>query len=279
MEDQLASIHLPLEWLVEARDAYDEKWNSELEYTTPDNLAQQTLTEQHSQFASWLLASLHTSGPCGELSSKLETSVMTRALHEVGGIKMPLPPVLSPKIIGWTLGSVIGRRGNDLPVVPALVPSDENIQMAFEGLVEHVLAIQGMDEPWPEMMQTAMYWRGYGLAEALRPDAGSGGPALKQLRLEAFSTMASAERVEVGNHLDKFNGRRNALSHIADDQSRTRFIDVIDEIRQSSGVDLTMRAMTQFVFSDVARAAREQPPPVVRRGAWEVMEHEIQVWI
>lgn len=278
LEDQLSSVHLPLEWLAEAGDAYNAKWTYDLEYLTPDSVAQFALTEQHSQFATWLLAGLHAGGACGELSAKLEAMVMTRALAEVDGIRTPLPPVLSPKIIGWTLGSVIGRKGSDLPVAPALLPFDENVRVAFEGLIEHVLAIQGMSQPWPEMMQTAMYWRGYGLAEALRPKEGEGARALKQLRLETFSTMAFAERVEVGKHLDNFNGRRNALSHVTDDQSRPRFVDVIDEVRQSSGIDLTMRAMTQFVFHDVARTAREYPPAVVRQGAWEAMEREIHVW-
>lgn len=278
LEDQLASIHLPLEWLAEAGEAYNRKWTSDLDYLISDNVDQLALTEQHSQFATWLLAGLHAGGACGELSSRLETMVMARALDEVEEIQTPLPPVLSPTIIGWTLGSVIGRRGNDLPVAPALLPSDENVRAAFEGLIEHVIAIQGMEQPWPEMMQTAMYWRGYGLAEALRPQLGAGGPALKQLRLETLSTMAYAERVEVGKHLDNFNARRNALSHITDDQSRPRFVEVIDEVRQSSGIELTMRAMTQFVFHDVARAAREHPPAVVRQGAWEAMEREIHVW-
>ncbi|WP_139146570.1 hypothetical protein [Arthrobacter sp. SW1] len=278
LEEQLASINLPLDWLAEAGDAYNAKWTSDLEYLTPDSVAQCALSEQHSQFATWLLAGLHASGACGELSANLEATVMTRALSEVDGIPTPLPPVLSPKIIGWALGSVIGREGSDLPVAPALSPSDENVRAAFEGLIEHVLAIQGMSEPWPEMMQTAMYWRGYGLAEALRPEESTGGLALKRLRLETFSSMAYAEGLTIGKHLDSFNGRRNALSHITDDPSRPRFVDVIDEVRQSSDIDLTMRAMTQFVFYDVARVAREHPPAVVRQGAWESMEREIHVW-
>lgn len=278
LEEQLALIHLPHEWLAEAGDAYNAKWTFDLECLRSDSVAEFALAEQHSQFATWLLGGLHASGPCGELSAKLEGMVLSRAMAEVDGIPTPLPPVLSPKIIGWTLGSVIGREGNDLPVAPALSPSDENVRAAFEGLVEHVLAIQGMSTPWPELMQTAMYWRGYGLAEALRPELGSGGPALKRLRLETFSTMAYAESLAIGKHLDSFNARRNALSHITDDQSRPRFIDVIDDVCQSSDIDLTMRAMTQFVFHDVAREAREHPPAVIRPGAWETMERDIHIW-
>lgn len=278
LEDQLASIHLTLGWLDEAADAYDRKWNADLAYLTPADVADYALSEQHSQFATWVLSGLYASGACAELATNLATSVTTRALGDVDELKGPLPPALSPTIIGWTLGSIIGIKGSDIPVAPAVRPSDENVRAAFDGLIEHVLTLQAMPEPWPEMMQTAMYWRGYGLAEALRPDAGSGTPALNQLRRETAMSMAGAQGHVIGRHLDSFGNRRNALSHIADDQSRPRFVDVIDDERKASGIDLTMRAMTQFVFHEVTKEVRDSPPAVVRPRAWEAMEYEIQVW-
>lgn len=278
LEDHLASVHLTLGWLDEAADAYDRKWNADLAYLTPADVADYALSEQHSQFATWVLSGLYASGACAELATNLATSVTTRALGDVDELKGPLPPVLSPTIIGWTLGSIIGIKGSDIPVAPAVRPSDENVRVAFDGLIEHVLTLQAMPEPWPEMMQTAMYWRGYGLAEALRPEADSGGPALAQLRRETVTSMASARSHEIGRHLDTFGQRRNALSHIADDPRRPRFIDVIDDERKSSGIDLTMRAMTQFVFHEVTKVVRDRPPAVVRPRAWETMEYEILVW-
>lgn len=279
LEDQLASIHLPLEWLGEAADAYDRKWRADLSYLMPNAVEDYALSAQHSQFATWVLSGLYASGACADLAANLEAAVTARALDDVEELQAPLPPVLSPTVIGWTLGSIVGIAGNDTPIMPALPPADENVCAAFDGLIEHVLALQTMSEPWPEMMQTAMYWRGYGLAEALRPEAGTGGRALNELRLATATSMAGAQGHQIKRHLDTFGERRNALSHIADDQSRPRFIDVIDDERKSSGIDLTMRAMTQFVFQEVAKEVRERRPAVVRLRAWETMEQEIQVWL
>ncbi|MFK0005085.1 hypothetical protein [Paenarthrobacter sp. NPDC090522] len=278
LEDHLDFVHLPLEWLDEASEAYETKWKSDLGFVTPDSIQDVALSDQHTEFATWLLSGLRLIKSCGELSEKLETAILERALNEIEGMLLPLPPALSPTIIGWTLGSVIGRGGNDLPVVPAIWPQDANVRLAFEGLIEHVLALQEMQEPWPEMMQTAMYWRGSGLAEALRPEAGRGGLALERLRIGALSTMAEAQRHEVGRHLDDFNDRRNALSHITDDRSRLSFVDVIGELQPASSVSLTMRAMTQFVFHDLSASVREKRPKVVRQGAWESMKQEVEVW-
>lgn len=278
LEDQLATIHLSLDWLGEAADAYDRKWSSDLSYLTPSEVQTYALSEQHSQFATWVLSGLRAAGDCAELATKLQTAIMGRAFNDIPALDAPLPPVLSPAILGWTLGSVISLAGSDLPVTPAIPPSDDNVRTAFTGLVEHVRALQVMPQPWPEMMQTAMYWRGYGLAEALRPETGAGGPALKQLRLESGSSLGGELSHQIGRHLDSFGSRRNSLSHIADDQSRPRFIDVIDEVRSSSGLELTMHAMTQFVFQEVAKEVRGSRPAAVRVGAWETLEQEIHVW-
>lgn len=277
LEDQLATIHLPLDWLGEAAAAYDSKWRSDLGYLTPGDVPQYALSEQHSQFATWVLSGLYT-GDCAGLATSLQTAVTQRAFEDIPTLPAPLPPVLSPTIIGWTLGRIISPATTDLAVAPALQHHDENVRAAFAGLVEHVLALQAMPQPWPEMMQTAMYWRGYGLAEALRPETGSGGSALRQLRLESDSSLGGLLNQQIGRHLDSFGARRNTLSHIADDQGRPRFIDIVEEERNSPGLELTMRAMTQFVFQDVAKEVRITRPSVVRTGAWETLEQEIHVW-
>lgn len=279
LEDQLATIHIPLDWLGEAAAAYDQKWSSDLAYMTAGDVDSYALTEQHAQFATWVLSGLSSTGDCAELATRVQTAVTQRAFEDIPTLSAPLPPVLSPTIIGWTLGAVVSLAGSDLPVAPAIQPSDDNVRVAFTGLVEHVRALQVMPQPWPEMMQTAMYWRGYGLAEALRPEAQSGGPALTQLRLEAGSSLGGVLSQQIGRHLDSFGTRRNTLSHIADDQSRPRFVDVVDEERNSSGLDLTMRAMTQFVFREVAKEVRSTRPAVVRPGAWDTLEQEIHVWV
>lgn len=103
----------------------------------------------------------------------------------MAGLNAPLPPELSPVIVGWTLGQIIGLPPYEWPVAPATLPDDVNLRSAFLGLVHHALVLEGMAQPWPEMMQTSMYWRGYGIAEALKPDASEGSPAILQLLQEA----------------------------------------------------------------------------------------------
>lgn len=277
LEDHLATIDLPTDWLAVMAGAYGRKWDEERQFAKADNLADYALPEQHSQFATWLLAHLHSERSCGDLSTELSKVVMSRALAEIDGVELPLSPLLSPVIIGWTLGSVVSLT-DELPAVPAMWPSNENIAVAFRGLIEHVCAVQMMPLPLPEMVQTAMYWRGYGLAEALRPEAGSGSPALHRLQLEALSSMDDAHRTQVSRHLDGFGERRNALSHIADDQRRKGFTQVVDEVQESRDLHLTTRAMTQFVFYDVAQQVRQSAPSVVRKGAEEALERDLIVW-
>lgn len=277
LEDQLATINLTTDWLAEMAAAYGQKWEEDRNYVNADNLADYALPEQHSQFATWLLAHLHSESSCSDFSTELSKVVMSRALTEIDGIALPLSPQLSPVIIGWTLGSVVSSV-EDLPAVPAVWPSNENVEAAFRGLIEHVCAAQVMPQPLPEMVQTAMYWRGYGLAEALRPDENSGSPALRRLQLEALTSMEDAHRSQVSRHLDGFGERRNALSHIADSPGRKGFIQVVDEVQESRDLHLTTRAMTQFVFYDVAQQIRQSPPPVVRRGAEEGLERDLSVW-
>lgn len=277
LEDQLATVDLTTDWLAEISIAYGRKWEEQRQYATAESLDEYVLPEQHAQFATWLLAHLHSESSCGDLSTELSKVVMARALAEIDGIAFPLSPQLSPVIIGWTLGSVVSSA-EDLPAVPAVWPSDENVEVAFRGLIEHVCAVQTMPQPLPEMVQTAMYWRGYGLAEALRPEVNSGGPALRRLQLEALTSMEDAHRAQASRHIDGFGERRNALSHIADAPGRKGFIQVIDEVQESHDLHLTTRVMTQFVFYDVARQVRQSPPPVVRRGAEEVLERDLIVW-
>lgn len=277
IEDKLAEIGLPLQWLTEAATAYDRKWRADLTYLSPESLSDYALSDQHSHLATWLLSALFSRGDYSELNTRLASAVTARAFDEIDSIPAPLPPQLSPVIISWALGTINSPAGRDHPAIPVVLPSDDNVRTAFTGMIEHVQLLQTMALPWPEMMQTAMYWRGYGLAEALRPQAASGGVALQQLRREAGGTLRLINP-RLGTHLDAFGARRNALSHIADSDGRPRFIDVVEDERQQSTVELTMRAMTRFVFHEVTNEVRERRPRAVRPNCWQHLEQELQSW-
>lgn len=274
--EQLETIGLSHDWLKEASDAYSKKWSYDVEYMTPETLYDFALEAQHSEFATWLLSGLYFSGSPEGLSSELQQAVMERTLEDLPDLELPMPPELSPVVVGWTLGRVVAKSHYRLPIVPAVLPDDENAELAFSGMVEHLLALQTMIPPWPEMMCTSMYWRGYGIAEALRPEFSSGGEALSQLQREAYRSMPHRQRDNVQRHLSTFGSRRNALSHVAEMADRPSFADVVPLARQEDDVELTAQAIVQFVFQEVARQLRDRRPKVVRNGAWDDLYRELQ---
>lgn len=281
LTDRLEQVHLGIAWLSEAADSYQVKWQNDLDNNclTEESIPGSGLSVQHAEMATWILASLHRYGSCYDLQTALQSEILEDVTEPPLELQAPLPPELSPVVIGWTLGRVVGGSGHDAPVMPAIVPDDENARAAYEGLVEHVQTLQSLPEPWPEMMCTAMYWRGYGLAEALRPEYGDGHNALVQLRNESSRSMPEHLKRQVGRHLDTFGKRRNALSHIADDPRRERFVDVIESVRAGDEyLNLTMRAMSQFVFQEVARSLQERRPKSVRPGVWDNLVYDLDVW-
>lgn len=273
---RLQELNYPFEWLNDAADAYRAKWEYDLSFADADCISDFVVEQpDHALLATWLLAGLRYTGPCYELSYDLATVVLEKATGAVRDLGTPLPPSLSPVVIGWTLGQLIGSY--DLPAAPAQPPDDDNVRAAFLGLVEHVLLLQKMAEPWPEMMCMATYWRGYGLAEGMLPELNSGGPALDQLLKEARLSMDSGEYGHLHRHFQHFNRRRQAVSHIADDHSRPRYVEVIETIKDWSDLRMTVQGLTQYVFQEVSKSlADSRIPSSLRRDPWAHLLPEIR---
>lgn len=276
LSEQLESIGLSHEWLAEAAASYRAKWEHDLTYVTVEALDSFALDSQHAEFATWLLSGLHFQGAPDELASSLKEAVMSDVITHLPDLSLPLPSSLSPEIVAWTLGQIIATDGHSLPICPAILPEDENARVAFLGLIEHYQVLRSLDQPWPEMMCTSLYWRGYGIAEALRPDCASGGPALAQLQAEARYSMPHNIRESIGRHLSAFGERRNVLSHVANMEGRPRFVEVVPLARETNDLELTVRAMSHFAFQEVAKQVRERRPKVVRQGAWENLFRDLQ---
>ncbi|WP_441958710.1 hypothetical protein [Mycolicibacterium houstonense] len=281
-EDSLAlrldEIGYRLDWLSEATDAYRGKWEYDLQYIDVTTIGDYVLQKPgHALLATWILAGLRNTGHCYDVSSNLAAKVLESATKDIADLRTPLPASLSPTVIGWTLGKLIGREG--LPAALAQLPEDGNVRAAFLGLVEHVLHLQTMQEPWPEMMCMAAYWRGYGLAEGMLPGHGSGGPALRQLLAEAQLSMQQSQYSLLHRHFEHFNQRRQAVSHIADDESRPSYLDVIETIKDWSDLRMTVLGLTQFVGQEVSKQLAESPVPRALRGdPWSYLLRDIEVW-
>jgi len=272
---RLDEVRYGIDWLDAAIEAYDAKWAADLQYITSDTVGDFALRQpDHAVLATWILAGLRTTGQCYDLSNDLSEHVMERVQRDLPGISVPLPSALSPVIYGWTLGCVVGS--DDLPAMPAVLPPEENVQRAFVGFMEHVLLLQSMETPWPEMMSTATYWRGYGIAEGLLPEHGNGGMALTQLKYEASRSMPASMYSALERYFRSFNQRRQSVSHVARDDSRPAFVEVAETIRDWPDLRMAVVGLTQFVFQEVSKELQEVPPRSIRPGVWDSLIHEIR---
>ena len=274
LEDRLAEVGWEGSWLGEAADRYEATWQGNLKIAAgPDDLV--AVGADHAVLASWVLAALRGNGSSYDFGDELRTSVTTRALAEVPASPPELPSQWKPVVVGWTLGMVVGAVDQSLPVAPAMLPTDDNVRAAYEGLVEHVLHLNHVPSPWPEMVGTSTFWRGTGLAEGMQPEAANGQQAITQLVIEVRRILPEHMGRLIGQHFSQFAERRNTLSHVADMPGRPRFVDVKEQARDWSQVRVTVMGITQFLCSQVALELTESASRVVREGTWDDLKWEL----
>lgn len=169
LNERLNQLGYDEDWLDEAIAAYNSKWRADAEYISPELAEDFALTVEHALLATWLLAGLRNSGDSYDFSASLRGAVQARMAAEAQSLGESRPPSFSPIVRGWTLGRVMGSLDAQLPMVPASYPSDPHISVAYQGLIEHLLHLEGFNAQWPELAGTALLVRTGGLAEALRP--------------------------------------------------------------------------------------------------------------
>lgn len=284
LEDRLAAIELDHDWLSAAAEAYDRKWQSEARQletgSTVDDLLR--LDPSHAVLASWVLASLRGRGSSDDFSTDVRAEVLRRLdVQALDAGASSVREEYNAVVVGWSLGMVVA---NDvdllLPAIPAQPVKNEHIGAAFEGLVAHVAALRTTDEPWPDLIGTSTLVRGVGLAEALRPEAGSARAAIRQLLVESARYVPSPVQTALANHWDRGDliGKRNAVVHIMPTSGGgLPFLDVMNPADDWRKVRPTVQGVTQFVFQEVARELVEEPSEV-RPGFWDQLKWDIEVW-
>ncbi|OKL46269.1 hypothetical protein BSR28_06935 [Boudabousia liubingyangii] len=258
------------EWLLEAEQNYREKWESIIPEVSQETANSLALSDDHAEFASFLLASLESQGSSADFSTLLISRVNSQVKESCPTLSFPLPGSFQPEIIGWTLGQRLQIPGALRTAIPALMPYDEDAREAFMGLVNHFYVLQELPQPWPEMMCSSLYWRGYGIAEALRADTcQNGNEAIRQLQAECNRFFEDGLRQRINRHLNAFGEKRNTLSHVAKSPNRARFVEVIAAVCQEEEVDLTMKAITQFVFREVTKQMNDPKSSNAYNDRWD----------
>ncbi len=274
LEERLDEVGWELPWLEEAAERYEATWQGNLKVAAgPGDLV--AIGPEHAVLASWVLAALRGSGSSYDFGDELRTSVTRRALAEVPSAPSELPSQWKPVVVGWALGMVVGAVDQNLPVAPAKLPADDNVRAAYEGLVEHVLHLNDVPPPWPEMVGTSTFWRGTGLAEGMQPEAVDGQQAITQLVIEVRRILPDHMGRLIGQHFTQFAERRNTLSHVADKPGKPRFVDVKEQARDWSQIRLTIMGITQFLCAQVALELTESASRVIREGTWDDLKWEL----
>lgn len=284
LEERLGAIELEFDWLTSASNAYDEKWASDCRLiglgASLDDLPK--LDASHAVLASWVLVALRGEGSSDDFSTRLRTDIYRRLIED--GLENEFASgreEFSTVVIAWVLGMVVHNEVDlYLPAVPAKPVKNEHIAAAYQGLVTHVAALRLEDEPWPDLIGTSTLVRGVGLAEALRPDAGSAWMAIKQLLRESARFVPSPVQTALVNHWDRDDllGKRNAVVHIMPTYGGgLPFLDVMNPADEWGKVKPTIRGVTQFVFQEIARELAEQPSEV-RPGLWEQLRWDIELY-
>jgi hypothetical protein len=183
---------------------------------------------------------------------------------------------------------VAGTLDASLPVVLAMHPADEHVTEAYKGLVEQVLHLQNVSEPWPELAGTALYVRTGGLAEALRP-APEPAPGERKKGLQySFELLLGEAKLQTPLHVWErlrinwlsWVPRRNVLTHVKPDRdATTTFKEQAEQVRSWYEIQPTVLGITQFICQEVSLELQDSVPPGLR-GAdpWEYLQYDVKIW-
>lgn len=281
-EERLDELHYDLDWLGDAAEAYNAKWLEFSQYITPETADDLALSVEHSLLATWVIAGLRNTGDSYDFSSTLRTAVQERMVKEAPQLSDTRAASLSPIIRGWTLGMVAGSLDSALPMIPAHPPQDPDIAAAYAGLVEQVLHLGDVEEPWPELAGTALYVRTGGLAQALRPapppPAKPGlSHSLNILMAEARRHLPASIAEPLRRNWIRWVERRNVLTHIESDRSANiSFTESAAQVRTWDQIKLTILGITQFVCQEISQELQESRPPALRTDPWDYLRREVQ---
>ena len=283
LDDRLSAIGYSFDWLQEAAQTYESKWVSTVEYISPDLADESALPPEHALLATWLLASLRNTGDSYGFSADLLGAVQERMNREAPLLKDKRPLSLAPSVRGWTLGKSLGSNDSALPMVPAAYPNDPHITAAYEGLIEHLLYLNGISQPWPELAGTALLVRTGGLAEALQPPPDPPprrglDHSINLLMSEARRHMPDSLRERLTKNWVRWVERRNVLTHIMpNEDAKFTFTESAELVRTWEQIEMTVLGITQFLCQQVSQELLDWVPPPLRTDPWDsYLRREVQ---
>jgi hypothetical protein len=241
-----------IEVLRELQAGYQALWDLQLKQSAGDVTQLWPVGVNHATLATWILAGLRRlRRPSEELSAHMRSIVDREVLKCFGDIRYP--DMLRPIVLAWTLGQVRGRLDARIPAVPAIAPFDPDVALAYSGLVTHLLNLQEVGQPWPEVAGSANIWRTAGIIDGIKthPKANLMA-AITEAMNQLGDVTTEAFRRELEQQWGDFRDARNALTHISGHKVGYRFHEVIERSVRWDEFQLAVRGVTYFLFSDIS---------------------------
>jgi len=247
------------------------------------NLSDGFATAQSRRYRSWAeapcdRAHLHLIGwltwRCGRRISSTSAISFDAGLPTVNGGSLVAP--------GWVLGIAgPGSWRQRLPCRFLVEPEDESLAEAYNGLVEHVRALQ-LQSPPGELMLTSVLWRIGAILDGLEdhPESAAtslgGRVSLVEQRVAGCSHFAGFEREAWKSIGTRFADRRNVLSHLIRDKPGLTFANCVQgALAEGGSVVLTAAAAISLAVAQQISTEFEADRPL---GVAKAVESEMR-WI
>src|SRR5262249_43889126 len=130
--------------------------------------------------------------------------------------------------------------------------------LAYTGLIVHLLDLQGVNQPWPEVAGSASLWRSSGIIDSLKTQPGYRlKPAINEAMQQARDVIPPLVASVLSTHWTEFQIMRNGLTHVWGTSKEYTFRELATRVSQWRDIELSIRGITYFVFSEVSLSVLE----------------------
>src|SRR5262249_19192852 len=140
-----------------------------------------------------------------------------------------------------------------------IAPFDPDVALAYSGLVAHLVNLQEVQQPWPEVAGSANLWRTAGIIDGLKTHPqDSLKAAIDEAMAQLRDVTTETFRYELDQHWDDFKKARNTLTHICNIRNGYKFREVAERSVRWEEFQLSVRGVTYFLFSDISFRITEE---------------------
>lgn len=271
LEDRLFQLGVDADWLEALADRYYAYWHQTFNHY--EDGATATVDEHALLLMSWLTAELR--GP--EQNVRLNSDAFARATaiySEATGVGI-LPPIERLTLTVGVVGRPVPIIDRDFPVWFPKGILEPSVELAYQGLVEHVASAPESD--WPEVYRTSVLWRLGGIAQGLIGGEEQLLECMKSLNKVLASSLPLAYRPLTGDDwLTEYRKNRNVFTHVRPEANLTfnQALGAHDDTRQL--IDY-IRLATYYVAIELNQRISSFQPEQVQR--WVDVVDNDQAWV